>query len=116
MVDGFYALYFTGRAGVGFALIVLKNGIVAGADIAGGFYDGEYSVNVEKQLLEGTMKLTTPPGVSLVTGTPASSTPQTQQFPFSLPAELNEEQVALVQTSTGPVNVKFKKIRDLPND
>ena len=113
MLDGFYALFYTGKVSSGFAVIVLKNGIVTGADVSGGLYDGEYTINADRRTVEGTMKLTTPPGVSLVTGAPASEHTYTQEFPVSLLVDLSEQTVQ-IQTPTGPVNLKFKKIRDFP--
>jgi hypothetical protein len=111
VLDGFYAVFYTGKVSSGFAMIVLRNGIVTGADVGGGLYDGKYTVSADKRTVEGTMKLTTPPGISLVTGAPASSEVSIQEFPLSLPADLNEQTVQ-IQTPTGPVNLKFKKIRD----
>jgi len=114
MLDGFYALFYTGKVSSGFAMIVLINGIVTGADVSGGLYDGKFTLNADERTVEGTMKLTTPPGVSLVTGAPASPQASTQEFPFSFPADLNE-QIVQVQTPTGPVNLKFRKIRGFPS-
>lgn len=114
MLDGFYALYYTGSVSSGFAMIVLRSGIVTGADAGGGLYDGNYAVNADKRTIEGTLKLTTPAGVSLVTGAPANQYASSQEIPFSFPAELNEQTVP-IQTPTGPVNLKFKKIRDFPS-
>jgi hypothetical protein len=64
MLDGFYALYYTGSVSSGFAMIVLRSGIVTGADAGGGLYDGNYAVNADKRTIEGTLKLTTPAGLS----------------------------------------------------
>jgi hypothetical protein len=113
MLDGFYALFYTGRVSSGFAMIVLRNGIVTGADVGGGLYDGKYTISPDERTIVGTIKVTTPPGVSLVTGAPASAEVSVQEFPLSLPADLNEQTVQ-IQTPTGPVNLKFKKIREFP--
>jgi hypothetical protein len=113
MLNGFYALYYTGRTGSGFAVLVLKDGIITGADAGGGTYDGEYTIYQDRGNLEGTIKITTPPGVSLVTGAPPSQQSFIQHFPISLPLDLSQGQPLLVQTSTGPVNLNLKKIRDL---
>ncbi len=113
MFDGFYAVFYTGKVSSGFAMIVLRNGIIAGADVSGGLYDGNYAISADKRTVDGTLKLTTPPGVALVTGAPASQQTSIQEFPLSLPADLNERTVQ-IQTPTGPVNLKFKKIRDFP--
>lgn len=114
MLDGFYALFYTGKISSGFAMIVLRNGIVTGADVSGGLYDGKYTINADKLTVDGTMKLTMPPGIPLVTGAPASPQTSSQEFPFSLPADFNEKTVQ-VQTPTGPVNLRFRKIRDFPS-
>jgi hypothetical protein len=115
MVNGFHALYYTGRTGSGFGVVVFKDGIVTGADASGGLYDGEYTTNQDKQILEGKIKLTVPPGVSLVTGAPVTQQPYTQQFPISLPLDLNQPHPLQIQTPTGPVNLNLKKIRDFPS-
>ena len=41
-MGGIYAMYFTGTAGVGHGVFVLKDGVVAGADAIGGVLDGTY--------------------------------------------------------------------------
>jgi hypothetical protein len=79
-MDGFYAIYYTGRAGSGFGVLVLKGGVITGADASGGLYDGEYTVNQGKQMLEGTIKMTVPPGISLVTGVPTAPYTYTQEI------------------------------------
>jgi hypothetical protein len=83
-----------------------------GADVSGGLYDGKYVPNADKRHVDATLKLTMPAGVALVTGAPASQQTSTQEFPLSLPADLDEKTIQ-VQTPTGPVNFKFKKIREL---
>jgi hypothetical protein len=112
VLDGFYAVFYTGKISSGFAMIVLRNGVIAGADVSGGLYDGKYTPNADKRHVDATLKLTMPPGVALVTGVPASNETFIQEFPLSLPIDLNEQMVK-IQTPTGPVNLKFKKIRDL---
>ena len=113
MLNGFYALYFTGTVANGFAVVVLKDGVVAGADVAGGIFDGEYTVNQKKGVFEGTIRMTVPPGISLVTGAPPSQVTYTQEITLSLPLDLNQGQPMQIQTSTGPVNLNMKKLRDL---
>jgi hypothetical protein len=112
MLNGFYALYYTGRTGSGFGVIVLKDGIVTGADVSGGLFDGEYTIHEDRGVFEGTIRMPVPPGISLVTGAAPSPNPYTQQIPISFPLDLNQGKPVLVQTSTGPVNLILKKIRD----
>ena len=42
MVNGFYAIYYTGVSGSGIGVLAINNGIIAGADMVGGRYDGTY--------------------------------------------------------------------------
>ena len=114
MTDGFYAIYYTGKTSSGFGLLVFRSGIIAGADVAGIFYDGEYTFNQDKGVIEGTIKMTIPPGISLVTGTPANEHPYVLEFPISLPQDLSQQEPLRIETSEGPVNVNFKKIRAFP--
>jgi hypothetical protein len=115
VLEGFYALYYTGRAGNGFAVIAIKDGIVTGADVTGGVYDGKYSINETKKIFEGKIKLTLPPGAFMVTGAPPSQEPSTQELPISLPLDLDQGRHVQIQTSTGPVNIALKKLRDFPS-
>jgi hypothetical protein len=45
MIDGFYSIAFTGNAGSGFGMVIFRDGLVAGADVSGATYDGEYAAN-----------------------------------------------------------------------
>ncbi|MBF6571706.1 MAG: hypothetical protein IVW54_22935 [Candidatus Binataceae bacterium] len=92
--------------GSGFGVIVLKGGVVIGADVNGGVYDGKYTVNESKGIFEGTIKLTLPPGIPMVTGASASQTSYTQEFPILSPLDIDPTRPVLVQTPTGPVNIK----------
>jgi hypothetical protein len=114
MTDGFYAIYYTGKISSGFGVLVFRDGVIVGADAAGIFYDGEYTTKQEKGTLEGTIKMTIPPGVSLVTGPPASEHPYVLEFPVSLSIDLSQQEPLRVETPTGPVNINFKKIRAFP--
>lgn len=107
-MEGFYALYFTGRAGFGNAVLVLKAGIVTGADATGGVYDGNYSWADNE--IDIKVVLTVPAGTTLVTGQSLSS-PLSQTITAKLPDSFANGQPVAVQTPMGPVNVVFKKLR-----
>jgi hypothetical protein len=96
MLNGFYSVYYTGRTGSGFGVLVLKDGIVTGADVSGGLFDGEYTVHEERAVFEGTIRLTIPPGVPLVTGAPANQNSYTQNIPISMPLDLNQGKPVLL--------------------
>jgi hypothetical protein len=43
-MNGFYTVYYTGKAGSGFAIIVFKDGLIIEADASGGLYDGQDTI------------------------------------------------------------------------
>jgi hypothetical protein len=114
MVDGFYAIYYTGLAGSGFGILVFVNGIISGVDLGGIRYDGEYTLPENTEMVEGTLKMSVPAGAILVTGGVPSTEPCTLEFPLSLPSGLGDGQPVELKLPTGPVNVVFRKLRDFP--
>lgn len=106
-------MYFTGSAGSGHALFVMKNGVVAGADAVGGILDGTYK-EAGDGYLNVAVSLTVPAGARLVTGAAAGENPLSQEITARLPENLGNGNPVTVQTPTGPVNVIFKRLRDLP--
>lgn len=112
-MSGIYAIYYTGVAGSGFAVLVMTNGVIAGADPIGGTLDGTYR-ELDDGGIEVAVNLTTPSGTSLVTGAVGGNEPMTQQINGTFPANFADGITLPVQTPTGPVNVIFKHLRDLP--
>jgi len=111
-MNGIYAMYFTGITGAGHGVIMIKDGIIAGADAGGGIYDGRFSI-LGDGTLEGNARLTIPAGGRLVTGAAAGSEPMVFEIPLKLPANLGEGQALPMQTPTGPINIIFKRLRDV---
>ena len=114
MIEGIYHVTFRGHADWGMGVVVFQKGMIAGADAAGAIYDGHYVENPDAIDLQVT--LTVPPGATLVTGTP----PQPRAFKFEIKASiptrnLETGEYVTVDTGFGPVNVIFRKLRDLPN-
>ena len=112
-MEGIYAMYFTGSVGSGSGLLLLKNGIIAGADSAGGIYDGSYTVE-EMGTVNMNVRLTLPPGASLVTGASAGANPMVMDIPARLPENFGNGLAIALNTPTGPINIIFKKLRDVP--
>ena len=115
MIDGFFRIAFTGTAGSGFGMLVLRDGSIAGADVAGSIFDGTYTENSKTGEIDLQITMAAPEGVTPVqTGIPLAA-------PIALPitatlaqADIATEKLILLQTQLGPVNVIFKKIRDFP--
>src|SRR5215467_7145118 len=104
MFDGIYSMTFRGHADWGMGMLIIQGGVITGADVAGGLYDGVYEQQGSDLLV--TLTMTVPPGVALVQGTPAQ--PKQYSFPIQtkLPARcLLEGEVALLELPPGPVNV-----------
>lgn len=112
-MNGIFALYYTGVAGSGFGLVMMREGMIAGADAAGGVYDGRYTLEENGRRVAGMVQLRVPPETGLVTGASSGTTPALLEIPLSLPADLGGGKAVPVSTTTGPVNVVFKKIRDV---
>lgn len=110
-MNGFYAIYFTGTQGTGFGLLILKDGIIVGADVAGGVFDGNYKTVGDQ--IEGELTAKLPAGVVSITGQPAGPNGLVLEFPLRLPVNLGAGRTISLQSPNGPINVNVKKLRDL---
>lgn len=110
--NSIYAMYYTGNAGSGHAVFVVMDGVITGADVTGGILDGAYS-HLEDERVSVSATLTAPAGVTLVTGQTASVEPITQEISATLPNDLGAGSPVLIETSMGPVNVIFRRLRGL---
>ena len=108
-MEGFYAVYYTGVAGFGHAVLALKDATITGADATGGVYDGNFSTS-ENGGLEIEVELTVPAGATLVTGQTLSED-FSQKITAKLGADFTNGEPVPVQTPLGPVNAIFKKLR-----
>jgi hypothetical protein len=112
--NGFFRIAFTGNAGSGFGILALRDGVIAGADVAGAVYDGTFTENAATGEINVAVTMSAPAGVTPVqTGVPLTA-------PISVPitatlaqADIDSEKPTLLQSPLGPVNVVFRKIRDL---
>ena len=110
--NAIYAMYYTGGSGSGHALLVMRNGVISGADVVGGILDGTYYVG-DNNRVSFKVNLVAPAGMTLVTGQTAGSEPITQEISATLPENMGSGAPVQIQTPLGPVNVIFKKLRDL---
>jgi hypothetical protein len=114
MIDGFFRIAFTGAAGSGFGILALHDGSIAGADVGGAIYDGAYTENPATGEINIKVTMAAPAGLTPVqTGIPLAapiSVPITATF---AQADINSDKPTLLQSPLGPVNVVFRKIRDL---
>src|SRR4051812_47233380 len=115
MSEGFFRVAFTGAAGSGFGMLVLRNGIAVGADVVGATFEGSYAEDPATQTTELDIIMTMPAGSTPVqTGTPLPAPIRVPIQTSISVAEIVNEIPKLVRTPLGPVNVVFKKLRGFP--
>ena len=113
-MSGIYAVYYTGHDGSGFALFMMKDGLITGADAEGGVLDGTYK-NIGDGKINISVTLVAPVGASLVTGAFVDEGFISQQITNGvIPDNFDNGSIIPLQTTTGPVNAVFKRLRDIP--
>ena len=113
LADALYSAYLTGKTGFTTALLLFSRGVIIGMDIGAGVYDGEYRTATDNGHLIGTLRFTLPAGISTITGVTSPERQLTFSVPLDLPLPLDEESFVRIETGVGPVNVRFKKLRDV---
>jgi hypothetical protein len=114
-MDGFFRITFTGTAGSGFGMLVLHDGVIVGADVAGAKFDGSYTDNSSTRALDFRVTMSAPAGITPVQTGIAVTEPINLPISGSLPLEdITSETPTLLETPLGPINVIFKKLRDFP--
>src|SRR6185312_17154316 len=112
MIDGIYSMTFRGAVSWGTGLLVLRRGVVTGADTTGIIFDGSFSE--QEGHLQIRMEMVVPPGVQLVQGTPARATEYRIPFAATIPTvALQNNTPVLVNLPPGPVNIIFRQLRGL---
>ncbi|MFZ0951525.1 MAG: hypothetical protein WAN17_04620 [Candidatus Sulfotelmatobacter sp.] len=112
-INGFYAVYITGAAQQGLALIVLRNGKVVGVDVGGVKYDGTYGDGDEGNGFKVRLKVLIPPNAILVQGVNSGPQGDASEIEFHLPVDFLSQPFIRVNAKHGPVNAKFIKLREL---
>ena len=115
MLEGIFRIAYTGKQGNGLGVLLFQKGTIVGADSGGGIYDGFYTENADTGATDLTITLTLAAGaIPVTTGIPLA-TPRSTEIKTSLRQDaINGEKPTLVLSELGPVNLLFKKLRDLP--
>ena len=111
-IEGFYAGYFTGKAGNGLALLTFSDGKVVGVDAAGIRYDGEYEWHGDTGDLALHVRVVAPPGISLVQGGDTGEDGFSYEVATSLKGSALGGTVTRLETPRGPVNMRLQKLRN----
>ncbi|MDE0942145.1 MAG: hypothetical protein OSB58_06865 [Alphaproteobacteria bacterium] len=110
--EGFWTFRYAGNHGSGYGMFALETGIIVGADVMGGTWDGTYEI-VDKHF-HLDLAVTFPPGTTDVITGATSTTEHTERLTLALPNDFEERDIT-VQTSRGPLAVNCRKIRGWPD-
>jgi hypothetical protein len=111
-MDGFFAVYVTGRSGVSLVLLASKGGRLVGADIGGLKYDGEIASKPDGTGYTCRVTFKVPQGGALIAGGGPAAAATDITLIAELPANFSEGPIVPIQTPTGPLNARFVKLRD----
>ncbi|MEE3626260.1 hypothetical protein UCD39_20130 [Nitrospirillum sp. BR 11752] len=113
--EGMYGVAFAGIAGTGQGVLVVNNGVAYGYDVGGGKYDGTYTSSKSPGYFDLRLRVTVPPGTSLVQGAPI----QPMEYAFDINCSLKARAETIVDVLTPvaptPVRAHIQFLRDVPN-
>ncbi|RLL74172.1 hypothetical protein D8666_13225 [Ochrobactrum soli] len=113
-VDGFYVGYFSGATGNSMGMFVFRDGVVTGADIGGGRYDGKYSIKPgPEERVAVTLTFFLPTGHFTITGITADAQPLNVEMSFDLPVQFDKDAIHRIETPLGAINAKLDKVRGI---
>jgi hypothetical protein len=110
-INGFYAVYMTGSAGQGFAMLVFRNGTIVGVDVSGVKYDGTYRSSENGFFVK--LKVSIPPNTLLIQGVSSGPENDNSELELHLPPDFLEQPFLRISAKHGPVNVKLTRLRAL---
>jgi transcriptional regulator with XRE-family HTH domain len=112
MPEGMYLVEYGANAGTGAGMLVLEKGSIYGIDTEMGKYDGEYGPSKLAGHTHLKIRVTIPAGTALVQGVPA----QPADYAFFIESDVKTtKETSFVQvTPFGDVQVKMKRLRDIP--
>ena len=108
---GIFVAYFSAQHGTTLGIVVLRENDFVGADVGGATYDGMFTV-VEDRRAVGKVTITAREGGTLITGA-SSDLPVSFETPIELDLPLDAKQFHRINTKTGPINVRFEKVKDI---
>jgi transcriptional regulator with XRE-family HTH domain len=112
--EGIYRIEYRGDGGTGYGTLVLRNGKLAGTDVAGGSYEGTYLYDPTTELNNISLQMKIPPGGSLVTG--LSAGPKGATIPIAASFKrATPKSVSVVDVAGNRVEVHLTYQQPLPN-
>ena len=111
-LDGFYAAYLSAKGGQGFALLIFREGIIVGVDVAGVSFDGTYSEAADGAV-SVFLSVKTPPNVALIQGGTSGPEGLETQLSFQIPLDFTSQPFVRIEGPRGPVNARLVRLRGL---
>lgn len=102
--EGIYRIVFGGSYSSGVGLLMLRQGVLIGADVQGAVYRGTYTETPGHEVAIH-LEVSVPPNTPLVTGEHARSAPWTLPIDTTLRANFASGMPVTVKTEAGPVSV-----------
>jgi hypothetical protein len=112
VINGFYAVYLSTKIGQGFAMLLLRNGQIVGADASGVLLDGKY-IESETNGYIAKVTVNTPANIQLMQGGFAGPQGESYDLDIPLPNDFLLRDFVRIETPRGPINAKFVKVRSL---
>lgn len=109
---GFYKMEYTGNQGQGAGALAFVDNKVAGLDVGGGVYKGEFHT-MQDGTVSGYVDLSFPQGGSLVTGATMAPGGPPMRIPFAIQEQKAENSILRIDTPTGPINLRLTLISQL---
>lgn len=108
MKPALYIAYVSGATGANVILFYISDEMIAGVDAGTGKYLGRGEW-LPSGSLKGTVTLTIPAGIPLITGMPPLDKPTDIPISFELPPGFEAGTTVEVTTPVGPINARFEK-------
>lgn len=108
--DGIYLAYFSAEFGNSIGMFIVSKNTISGADVGGGIYDGSF--NKKNGEASGKITFSMKGGGVTITGA-QSDLPVSYDTDFRFQLPLDGQDFHQFETITGPVNVRFEKIRGI---
>ena len=111
-IDGFYAVYMSGKHEQTFAMLVFTRGQIVGADAYGFVFDGHYSER-SGDTISVSLLLKAPPNAAFIQGGVAGPHGEEEKVNFEIPIDFTSREFIRIEMPRGPVNARLVKLRDM---
>ena len=110
--NGMYIAYFSGEYGTSLGMFTFKDGVICGADLGGGVYDGILTYSSIDRELFGNITFRMKSGGTTITGA-YTDLPVSYDTFVRLKTPVEGIPFHELESLSGPINVRFEKVRAL---